>query len=774
MASIGMRALTLFAFSYLTLAQISATPLVKNGKPVGEFVIAPNDSQAETFATTDVCDWIEKITGARIPIVNKAGDTTGVKVFVGTQFAAAYPDDLERLKGNDGFAVREKDGNVYVFGSRPRGTIYGMYEFLQRNTDLIFSRPHDDFGTVFGKTSDLNLTETDFIEIPVFLNRRFGPGWPAHRGTGLWLLRNRDNTRDVRANYDGFLDLDQIEPFGTNFAVPIDKYAEEHPEYFGYNPITKSRRFVKHGEGTMCLTVPGLPAIWARGLAEKVAAHEKRWGRKVEHVRLGPGDNWFCCQCDKCVAPLHLPDGSTLECKDPDSIKDPLFRSTQIMMFINEAMDTWKTLRPEIPIHVLAYIHFAEPPKVAVHPDLGIWYAPYPTNNMHYPLLDPRQPEPWGRRFKQWLTMNDRLGFYEYFDAKPSPEGYYAAANLREVIKLPDHKNALIYTEMTNDFGTGGIGNGALGWDVAQMNYWVLIRLFWDPTQDVDELYHYYIDRTYREAAPQMQAYFELIKSSWMDPENTTVTACHASIAGVYKGMIIDQGLEKECLRLLKEGEAAAKHPESKIMIRRMREQYEGFSKDLVRLTVANIDEIRGQSGDFDSIQWEKPDVCDDFKLTSRDGNSIDAPYQTKLQAVRDGNKFVLRFQMEAPSASSENALPPRPDKEIWPEGDHVEFWLLRGNDQYVFSFNSKGTKYDAKNLDRNWDSQWDLKVRESEEGWEAIASIPLSTFDFKSGEESAFKWSCHREVKLPDQESTHISYQGHPLYYRKFPILIE
>ena len=63
------------------------------------------------------------------------------------------------------------------------------------------------------------------------------------------------------------------------------------------------------------------------------------------------------------------------------------------------------------------------------------------------------------------------------------------------------------------------IGDGEFGWDVGLMNRWVLTRLFWDPTQDVDSLYRYYIQRTYREAAPQMLAYYELIKSSWLAPD---------------------------------------------------------------------------------------------------------------------------------------------------------------------------------------------------------------------------------------------------------------
>ena len=758
----------------LAAAPVGAAPLVIGGKPVGEFVLKSPAEPAESFGARDVCGWIEKITGANVPILATPSAQANEKVFVGTAFAGGFPADLTKLQGNYGFAVRRRGNRVYVFGSRPRGTLYGLYALLERNTDLIFARPHDGFGTVHGQSADLVLKDTDFIEIPVFLNRRFGPNWPAHRPTGVWLLRNRDNTRDHRASYKGFLDLDLIEAYGTNFAVPIAHHQQKHPEYFGYDPTTRSRRFVKHGEGTMCLSVPGLPAIWARGLARNVAAHEARVGRKVEHVRLGPGDNWFCCQCDRCVAPLTLPDGSRLECKDPDAIKDPLFRSTQITMFLNEAMKTWKTLRPEIPIHVLAYIHFAEPPRVPVHPDLGIWFAPYPTNNMHFPLLDPRQPEPWRSRFAQWLTRTDRLGFYEYFEAKPSPQAFYAAANLRAVMRRPDHRNALIYAEMSNDFGTKGIGHGELGWDVGLMNHWVHTRLFWDPTQDVDALYTYYIRRTYREAAPQMLAYYQLIRSSWLAPDNTTRSSCHASIAGVYKGLIVDRGLEKECFRLLKEAEAAARHPHSRTMIRRMRERYEEFSRNLARLVVAHVPEIRGQADDFDSLQWAKPGLCDDFRLTTRTGEKIDATHRTAVQAAHDGKRLHLRFRMEDAGPAGRNALAPAAGQERWPKGDHVEFWLFDRGARYVLAFNAKGARYDAKNLDRRWASGWRLTVRETRSGWEAIASLPLSTFGLLPGKPTACRWFCTREIRRNAGPPVHVSYQGLPLYYRMFPIVLE
>jgi hypothetical protein len=751
-----------------------AAPLVQDGKPLGEFVLPPSPAGAETFAAGDVRDWIRKITGAEVPILTEASEIRNEKVFIGTAHAAEFKSALARLAGNDGFAVRRQGDHVYVFGSRPRGTLYGLYALLEKNTDLIFARPDEELGTVHGQTTDLTLTDTDFIDVPVFRQRLFAPGWPRHRPTGLWLVRNRDNRRDIRASYEGFIHLDLEEAYSTNFAVPITDYKETHPEYFGWDPIRKSRRFVRHGEGTMCLSVPGLPAIWAHGLAARVAAHEKKVGRQVDSVRIGPGDNWFCCQCEKCLAPLTLADGSKLVCKDPDSIKDPQFRSTQIFTFLNEAMKTWVLLRPEVPLHVLAYIHFAEPPLVDLHPQLGIYFAAYPTDNMHYPLLDSRQPEVWRTRFARWLEMNPRLGIYAYLYSKPSPLGFAVADNLRALMRGPDHRNAVVYTEMDNDFGSRGIGQNKLGWDVGLMNAWVINRLFWDPTQDVDALYRYYIRRTFREGAPQMLQYFDLIKTSWLDPGNTTKDAAHASISGVYEGLVVKPGIETECLALLTAAEHAAVHPHSKTMIRRMREQFAGFSRDMARLIVAHIPELAADTGDFDSIQWEKPVACDDFKFTSRSGTVSEAAESTVIQAAHDGTHLHLRFVMEDSSASRREARAPSAGNERWPLGDHLELWFFRGRDRYVFALNANGMAYDAKNLDRSWNSGWKVKVRHTKAGWEGLAVVPLDILGFEPGKDTAMRWFAIRELKREGSPAESHSYQGKPLYYRNFPVVIQ
>ena len=93
--------------------------LVKGGQAGGEFVVPEDVSQAETLGVTDIRRWIKEITGAEVPILRAPSAARNVKVFVGAGFASAFKEDLAKLSGNDGFAIRRKDSHVHVFGSRP-------------------------------------------------------------------------------------------------------------------------------------------------------------------------------------------------------------------------------------------------------------------------------------------------------------------------------------------------------------------------------------------------------------------------------------------------------------------------------------------------------------------------------------------------------------------------------------------------------------------------------------------------------------------------------
>ena len=64
-----------------------------------------------------------------------------------------------------------------------------------------------------------------------------------------------------------------------------------------------------------------------------------------------------------------------------------------------------------------------------------------------------------------------------------------------------------------------------------------------------------------------------------------------------------------------------------------MRERYLGFSKEMGRLIVADVPEMVIDGGAFDSLQWEKPIACDDFRGTTRTGAAVDASETTSCQS---------------------------------------------------------------------------------------------------------------------------------------------
>lgn len=83
--------MAIFVACCLGAGTVSAAPLVNNGKPTGEFVLPVTPAGAESFATQDVRDWIQKITGADVPIVSAPSELANTKIFVGSTRQRKHP-----------------------------------------------------------------------------------------------------------------------------------------------------------------------------------------------------------------------------------------------------------------------------------------------------------------------------------------------------------------------------------------------------------------------------------------------------------------------------------------------------------------------------------------------------------------------------------------------------------------------------------------------------------------------------------------------------------
>lgn len=766
----GMVLLALTPVSKALAVEVGLT-LIKNGRINGEMILKPEAPYTERFAAMDMRHWLKEMSGATLPVLSTPTSLRNTKIFVGQYFASQISDfnaDLARLQGTDGYTIRRKGSSVYVFGARPLGTMFGVFALLEKNTDIIWARPNMQFGTVFGLHYTITLDHTDMVEIPVFPYRGLNGGHPSHEPTELWRLRNGNNMPNRGL---GDPKWDTLAYTSVDLSSPLWDQFDKHPEYFGYDPLQGKRIKPGYYNGALCLSAPDMANVWAKAIVEHIHRYEASRDTKLEVLRITPGDNWSVCQCDDCLKPLKLPDGTLLAPKSPTAPGDKLFRSTQIALLLNEAMKRFEVEVPHVKFLVLAYIHMVQPPAVAIDSRYMVQFAPYPTNSQHFPLLDPRQPGDWRELFEGWLKMTPHLGFFEYLYPKPDPIGYYLAANLRALGDGGrDTTGSWIYAENTNDTNSGG---NAAGWDIGAANQWVIARLMWNPNQDVDALYTYYYTRVYREAAPQMLQYFKMIKDSWMDPKNNTIQAAHAGIAGIYKGLIIDPGLEAKNREILNAALAAAKHPASKVLVQRMLREYARLGGGLNRLVVNNQPEMSNDGNEFNSLQWEQPELLEGFMNIRRTGDVEAAAYETSLKAARDNKNLYIRFYASDPESDAAVARA-KDDTERWPAGDHGEIWFSKGATTWVFAFDCNANAYDAKNLDRRWNSNFTVKTQKTNEGWNAILVIPLDALGIELGKDPGLSWMARREYSHGRDKSIWMSYTGAPLYRRYYPLVVD
>ena len=176
----------------------------------------------------------------------------------------------------------------------------------------------------------------------------------------------------------------------------------------------------------------------------------------------------------------------------------------------------------------------------------------------------------------------------------------------------------------------------------------------------------------------------------------------------------------------------------------------------------------------FECIQWEKPQEADDFRILRRAGEHRMPEDATTLRAAHDGQRLYLRFTARDSRVDAVQAAPRTEGEELWPRGDHIELWLKRGRTRHVFALNVNSSVYDAKELDRDWDSGWRVLTRRVAAGWEAIAVIPMESLGMRPDQRTGWTWYCSREIRHAGRRPIEVSYQGTPLYRKDFPVVIE
>ena len=122
-------------FACLFAAEAHGLVLAHEGQTDYHIYIGASATPAERHAAEELAAFLEQATGAIFPLVDKREQGTGPLLVVGVndltkETLGARPES--GLLGDDGFEIRTRGDHLFVFGGSPRGTLYGVYFFLDK------------------------------------------------------------------------------------------------------------------------------------------------------------------------------------------------------------------------------------------------------------------------------------------------------------------------------------------------------------------------------------------------------------------------------------------------------------------------------------------------------------------------------------------------------------------------------------------------------------------------------------------------------------------
>lgn len=714
-----------FLAAIAAAANLSAgIKLADNGKAVAEIVVAPEASATEKFAADELQLWVEKISGAKLPILDRPG-AAAARIVLGCP-PGKYPADLEKLKGNDGYAVRAEGRNLYLFASCPKGVLNGVYRLLFKNTDIIWARPNQKFGTVYSANPNLELAQTDYLDVPAFTLR----GWfmlyhnPAlDEATELWEVRNCCNWNEGRVPKKwearwrkfGF-----IPEFGgghniVGLYITEKKYFDKKPEFFIMKKGQRVRPSAFQYLTQLCFSNKELPGTLVKELEAQIQANPH-----YETYRVMIEDNYNSCECPECLKPIVLPDGSVVKPEDVD------FRSTQFFLWLNQIAEPIYAKHPDKKILTFAYFFTETPPRVKLAPNIYISYCPI--NKDSKQPLDGKSNKEWNDKFLGWTKVTNKLTWREYYGWSgifPRPMDEVAAADLRYIAGFGVNR---VYSENFPDAAAY-----SATWDANAMHNWVMTELFWNPAQDVGKLRSEFLKRVYGPGAGDVAEFYRLIRESWFSQPSKSLWDDSASAH--WFAYVARKGLEKPCRDALATADKLVVSPNGKWALAAVRAQFEGKMADAknFKLNAKLTKAPPAFDPDFNTGDWAGVQPVETFY-----GQTAQPKEKTMVKMLYDDHNlyFGVKCFDKAPGTLYAK---PAGQKRGWPVGDKVELRLavdgVGANHQLAYDINgnSLAAVYVAGKASE-WKGAFQIKTRLLPDGWSSMVTVPFAALGFEPG----------------------------------------
>ena len=569
-----MKKLITIALSLTALAA-SAVTIDSTSK----IVLPDTPNVQEEYAAKELSKYLGKVLGGEIATVKEADIKGGTAIYVGdTKKAAAAK--LKEFSIEE-FQIMANDASVIIAGNRFRGTLYGVYEFLERFAGVRFFSPACE---VVPQNKSLDVAAgTSIRHKPAFDFRRIYPG-EAHIG---WPREFRPKFRT--ASSTGLPELGGSNEYGTGGGChTYYKYSKDFPKEISWMSSNGERIIVTQPyNGSICFSQPEVLRRFTIHLKELIK------GDREKAKETGcPPPIYYAVQQNDCNATCFCP-----ECL---AFKEKHGLSGLVVDFSNRLADTIKDEYPDVYILIFAYFDTLEPPKsdIKPRPNVLTQITTY-TKPFHDHLRGLDDPVNKGavELIDKWASISDCLAMWDYWR-------YYGGFLLPATIvkslpammkKYRDSKMIFYFTEFEVSKTT------ILSF--FDLTCYVGFKLMDNPDLDGDTLINEFMAGYYGPAAPFMRSYLDLLMDKFVECGNVV----EERIPFTKRKYLNDNELYKKGFALFADAEKAANGDAA--ILRRIHAEKLLLVSSYIKVPAKNGNPLKL---DVDALKAQVPALCDD------------------------------------------------------------------------------------------------------------------------------------------------------------------
>lgn len=462
-------------------------------------------SRFEKIAAEELKCFLEKITLEKFSIIPEKQAHNPV-IFLGkTDFArenGVEPDGL----GREELVLKSVGGQLIISGGEPVGTLYGVYEFLQRNGVYFLNW---DGTTVLPKPGALNVSGLDvrkspsiksrfiYDQVPMWMVLRQSPkkymdeywrfqlrnrsGGKQDAGTPGEYLVKHSNTTKHAAKWHSFF----------SYVNPKEHFAE-HPEYF-----TMAADGKRVPNRQLCLSNPDVAKVATESLRnfirrDRAELPEIDWPVVYDITQMDGVKNF--CECPKCREIVEKEGNAGLLWK----------------YFINPIANAVAKEYPDIQIRTYAYAFSDQPPEhIKPAPNTVTFYCNlYLATDCYRPLTHPVNKKQLDK-YNSWKDFGAPILMWDYWNmGGPS---FFNPPRIETGID-GIIGNIRLHREQDGIFAEYEISRLTPQMFVS-LDHFIALQLMYDVEQDPEKLIDIFMNGYYGAAAGEMRSILEKIRA---------------------------------------------------------------------------------------------------------------------------------------------------------------------------------------------------------------------------------------------------------------------